>query len=165
MYNPPSIQIGGKQTKALYQFTLLSPDPDELYPEAKKMAAAMAILSAVINSLGNYHPELLEIQTMDKFTLAVAKILSKVRTIAAFSYRKSLGLPFMANRDLRKAAILALPEVSRLSRPRKKVVSDGGSMGTPSARARCMVRHRESEGASVAEAPLASRDRRLAIWS
>ena len=42
MYNPPSIQIGGKQTKALYQFTLLSPDPDELYPEAKKMAAAMA---------------------------------------------------------------------------------------------------------------------------
>jgi len=55
----------------------------------------MAILSAVINSLGNYHPELLEIQTMDKFTLAVAKILSKVRTIAAFSYRKSLGLPFM----------------------------------------------------------------------
>jgi len=55
----------------------------------------MAILSAVINSLGNYHPELLEIQSMDKFTLAVAKLISKVRTIAAFSYRKSLGLPFM----------------------------------------------------------------------
>ncbi len=55
----------------------------------------MAILSAVINSLGNYHPELLEIQTMDDFILAVGKLVSKVRTIAAFSYRKSLGLPFM----------------------------------------------------------------------
>ncbi len=55
----------------------------------------MAILSAVINSLGNYHPELLEIQSPDEFRLAVAKLISKVRTIAAFSYRKSLGLPFM----------------------------------------------------------------------
>ncbi len=55
----------------------------------------MAILSAVINSLGNYHPELLEIQSVDEFTMAVAKLISKVRTIAAFSYRKSLGLPFM----------------------------------------------------------------------
>jgi HAE1 family hydrophobic/amphiphilic exporter-1 len=41
MYNPPSIQIGGKQTKALYQVTLLSPDPGELYPVARKMAGAM----------------------------------------------------------------------------------------------------------------------------
>ncbi|KHK01202.1 efflux RND transporter permease subunit [Desulfovibrio sp. TomC] len=41
MYNPPSIQIGGKQTKALYQYTLLSPDPGELYPIARKMAADM----------------------------------------------------------------------------------------------------------------------------
>ncbi len=41
MYNPPSIQIGGKQTKALYQFTLLSPDPAELYPTARKMAGSM----------------------------------------------------------------------------------------------------------------------------
>ena len=41
MYNPPSIQIGGKQTKALYQYTLLSPDPGELYPVARKMASDM----------------------------------------------------------------------------------------------------------------------------
>jgi hydrophobic/amphiphilic exporter-1 (mainly G- bacteria), HAE1 family len=47
MYNPPSIQIGGKQTKALYQFTLLSPDPAELYPVARKMAADMHKLPEV----------------------------------------------------------------------------------------------------------------------
>jgi len=41
MYNPPSIQIGGKQTKALYQFTLLSPNTSELYPLARKMEGLM----------------------------------------------------------------------------------------------------------------------------
>jgi len=55
----------------------------------------MAILSAVINALGCYHPDLLEIRTEDEFLRAAAKIISKVRTIAAWSYRKAQGLPFM----------------------------------------------------------------------
>jgi hydrophobic/amphiphilic exporter-1 (mainly G- bacteria), HAE1 family len=41
MFNPPSIQIGGKQARSLYQYTLLSPDPDALYAAAVKMEAAM----------------------------------------------------------------------------------------------------------------------------
>ena len=55
----------------------------------------MAILSAVINSLGSYYPELLDIETEEEFRLAVAKLMSKVRTIAAFSYRKSIGRPII----------------------------------------------------------------------
>lgn len=55
----------------------------------------MAILSAVINSLGCYHPDLLEITSKEDFLRAAAKIISKVRTIAAWSYRKAQGLPFM----------------------------------------------------------------------
>jgi len=55
----------------------------------------MAILSAVINSLGCYHPELVDIENEEEFTLAAAKIISKVRTIAAWAFRKSKGLPFM----------------------------------------------------------------------
>ncbi len=55
----------------------------------------MAILSAVINSLGCYHPDLLEINTPKEFFRAAAKIISKVRTIAAWSYRKAQGLPFI----------------------------------------------------------------------
>jgi citrate synthase len=53
----------------------------------------MAILSAMINAMGSYYPELYDIGTPADFRLAAAKILSKVRTIAAFSYRKSQGLP------------------------------------------------------------------------
>ncbi len=55
----------------------------------------MAILSAAVNAMGCYHPDLLEIQTEEEFIQAAAKVISKVRTIAAWSYRKSQGLPFM----------------------------------------------------------------------
>jgi citrate synthase len=55
----------------------------------------MAILSAVINAMGCYHPDLLEIETQEEFLRAAAKIISKVRTIAAWSFRKGQGLPFM----------------------------------------------------------------------
>ncbi len=55
----------------------------------------MAILSAVINSLGSYHPDLYEFEDEEHFRRACAKIISKVRTIAAFAYRKSQGRPFM----------------------------------------------------------------------
>ena len=55
----------------------------------------MAMLSAIVNSLGCYHRVLLDIESKGEFYLAASKIISKVRTIAAFSYRKSMGLPFM----------------------------------------------------------------------
>ncbi|WP_054652941.1 citrate synthase [Salidesulfovibrio brasiliensis] len=55
----------------------------------------MAILSAVVNSMGCYDPDLLDIETKQEFVLASAKVISKVRTIAAWAYRKSKGLPFM----------------------------------------------------------------------
>lgn len=55
----------------------------------------MAILSTVINSLGTYHPDLLSIDNEEEFRQAVGKLVSKVRTIAAFSYRKSKGLPII----------------------------------------------------------------------
>lgn len=53
----------------------------------------MAILSAMINAMGSYYPELYDISSHEDLRQAAAKIMSKVRTIAAFSYRKSQGLP------------------------------------------------------------------------
>jgi len=39
---PPSIQIGGRMSKSLYQYTLQGPDTQELYREAQKMEARLA---------------------------------------------------------------------------------------------------------------------------
>jgi citrate synthase len=56
-------------------------------------AHPMAILSAMINATSCYHPELLTDEVRDSFVVQAARLLSKVRTIAAFAYRKSRGLP------------------------------------------------------------------------
>jgi HAE1 family hydrophobic/amphiphilic exporter-1 len=41
LQNPPTIQIGGKVTKSVYQFSMQSPDKEELYASANKLAEAM----------------------------------------------------------------------------------------------------------------------------
>jgi citrate synthase len=52
----------------------------------------MAMLSAMINACGCYHPELLDTDLDDeRFLTAVAILMSKVCTIAAFSYKMTLG--------------------------------------------------------------------------
>ncbi|MGQ9921803.1 MAG: citrate/2-methylcitrate synthase [Desulfobacca sp.] len=56
----------------------------------------MAILAAAVQCSSLYNPELRAIDPADEesFRAAAAKLLSKVRTIAAFSYRTAMGLPF-----------------------------------------------------------------------
>lgn len=56
-------------------------------------AHPMAILSAMINSMSCYHPELMDIQSDEHFEEAAARLMSKVRTIAAAAYKMSMGRP------------------------------------------------------------------------
>jgi len=56
-------------------------------------AHPMAILSSMINAKSCYFPELLSSDMKELFDLQAARLLSKVRTIAAFAYRTSRGLP------------------------------------------------------------------------
>ncbi|MGE5206105.1 MAG: efflux RND transporter permease subunit, partial [Chlamydiota bacterium] len=44
LQNPPSIRIGGQLTKSLYQYTLVSPQTDQLYKYAQEMATKMKTL-------------------------------------------------------------------------------------------------------------------------
>lgn len=53
----------------------------------------MAVLSAVLNALSCFHPEMLEIEDDNSFQEAAARIMAKVRTIAAYSYRHANGFP------------------------------------------------------------------------
>jgi citrate synthase len=57
----------------------------------------LAILSAAVQCNSLYSPELRAIEPRDPeaMTLVAAKLLSKVRTIAAFSYKKAIGEPFI----------------------------------------------------------------------
>lgn len=55
-------------------------------------AHPMAILSAMINAASSYHPNLIH-KREERFPYHAARLISQVRTIAAYSYRKAHGLP------------------------------------------------------------------------
>ncbi len=58
-------------------------------------AHPMAILSAMINASSCFYPEIMNLEEKRDFRRAAARLLSQVRTIAAFSYKKSIGQPIV----------------------------------------------------------------------
>ena len=58
-------------------------------------AHPMAILSAMINAVSCYHPDVMEMEDEQTFERAVARLLSKVRTIAAAAHKTSIGQPIV----------------------------------------------------------------------
>lgn len=62
------------------------------YPEG---AHPMAVLSAMVVSLSSFYPELRVDSGQEEIDITVTRLLSKLRTIAAFSYKKSIGEPYV----------------------------------------------------------------------
>ena len=53
----------------------------------------MTILSSMVNTLAAYYPESLNV--FENVEVQATRLLSKLRTLAAFSYKKSIGKPIM----------------------------------------------------------------------
>jgi citrate synthase len=65
----------------------------------------MAVLSSMVCSLSTYYPEEHDINDKEKMDITIARLISKVRTIAAYAYKRSIGQPFIYPRnDLKYAA-------------------------------------------------------------
>jgi citrate synthase len=81
----------------LTHFEMLDEGMRKFFDSLPPNADPMAILSAAIQCSSLYNPELRNIDPADNedFTLAAVKLLSKVRTIAAFSYKYSIGQPII----------------------------------------------------------------------
>ncbi len=58
-------------------------------------APPMAILSAMINAVSCYHPDIMKMEDESTFLSAAARLISKVRTIAAGAYKASVGRPII----------------------------------------------------------------------
>jgi len=58
-------------------------------------AHPMAMLSSMINASSCFYPGLMGRRSSARFEVQAARLVSQVRTIAAFSYRKSRGLPII----------------------------------------------------------------------
>jgi citrate synthase len=58
-----------------------------------RSAPPMAILSAMINALSCFHPEFRKVDDPHQLEAVAARLISKIRTIAAYAYRRSRGRP------------------------------------------------------------------------
>ncbi|MEZ4240962.1 MAG: citrate synthase [Myxococcota bacterium] len=77
----------------LTRHSLIHEDMKHFFDGYPSTAHPMAILSSMVCSLSAYYPE--EAHDEPSMERAVARLLSKIRTIAAFSYKKSIGQPFV----------------------------------------------------------------------
>ncbi len=83
-----------KLADRIKEHSLLHQDMRHHFEGFPATAHPMAVLSAMINASSCYHPELLEIKKIEASSLnVVGMLMAKVATIAAFSYKKSIGEP------------------------------------------------------------------------
>ena len=79
--------------KQMTYHTLIHEDMKHLFEGFPAGAHPMAILSSMITSLSTYYPH------NDNRDLDIIRLLAKVKTIAAFSYKKSMGQPYVYPRN------------------------------------------------------------------
>ncbi|MGH9572052.1 MAG: efflux RND transporter permease subunit [Candidatus Acidiferrales bacterium] len=69
LQNPPAIRIGGRSARSMYQFTLSSPDTDELYKDAQAFEEKMRALPYLVDvntDLQNANPQANVVVDRDK---------------------------------------------------------------------------------------------------
>ncbi|HEY5242418.1 MAG TPA: citrate synthase [Polyangiaceae bacterium] len=82
-------------SKKLTRHSLLHEDMKHFFEGFPATAHPMAILSAMVTALSSYYPDALDVDNVDVRDITIARLVSKVRTIAAFAYKKSIGQPFV----------------------------------------------------------------------
>ncbi len=92
---PNRAEREGFRTQLTYH-SLVHEDMKKFFEGFPPSAHPMAILSAMIASLSAYYPEQ---NTPDEIDLNVVRLLAKAKTLAAFSYKKSIGHPFIYPRN------------------------------------------------------------------
>ena len=78
----------------LNKHSLLHEDMHNFFRNYPEHAHPMAVLAAMVVSLSTFYPEV-ESTEREDVDVTVARLLSKLRTIAAFSYKKSVGEAFV----------------------------------------------------------------------
>ncbi|MGE3165500.1 MAG: citrate synthase [Planctomycetota bacterium] len=75
--------------------SMIHEDLKHFYDGFPSTSHPMAILSALVSSLSTFYPDAVDPQNDLDVDLTVVRLLSKVRTLAAYAYKKSIGQPFM----------------------------------------------------------------------
>jgi citrate synthase len=86
-------------SQQLTYHSMIHEDMLHFYDNYPTTAHPMAILSSMICSLSAYYPDSLDPNDSEQFEQLIPRVLSKLRTITAYSYKKSIGQPVMYPRS------------------------------------------------------------------
>jgi len=91
---PTSEQLT-KFTTQIQRHTLLHEDLKRFFDGFPRNAHPMPVLSSAVNALSAYYQDSLDPLDNDQVELSTIRLLAKLPTIAAYSYKKSVGQPFL----------------------------------------------------------------------
>jgi len=88
----PTVEKKTRYSDLLNSHSMIHEDMKDFFSHYPEHSHPMAILSAMVVSLSSFYPELGENHKED-LDMTVTRLISKLRTIAAYSYKKSIGEP------------------------------------------------------------------------
>jgi citrate synthase len=88
-----------KWQRLLTRHSMIHEDMKRFFDGYPMTAHPMAILSSMVTSLSSFYPYALNAKADEYRDITIARLIAKLATIAAFSYKKSIGHPFVYPRN------------------------------------------------------------------
>lgn len=85
--------------EGIRRHTMIHEEMKSFYNGFPRDAHPMAILSSVVGALSTFYQDSLDPDDPHQVTISIYRLLAKLPTIAAYSYKKSIGQPFMYPRN------------------------------------------------------------------
>ena len=79
---------------SIRRHTMLHEDMRQFYDGFPRDAHPMAILSSVVGALSTFYQDSLDPRDPDQVEVSIHRLIAKLPTIAAYSFKKSVGQPF-----------------------------------------------------------------------
>jgi citrate synthase len=89
----------GRWQHLLTRHSMIHEDMRRFFDGYPMTAHPMAILSAMVSSLSSFYPYALNAKSDEYRDITIARLIAKLPTIAAFSYKKTIGHPFIYPRN------------------------------------------------------------------
>ena len=77
------------------EHTMIHEDMRSFYNGFPRDAHPMAILSSVVGALSTFYQDSMDVHDQAQVEISIYRLLAKLPTIAAYSYKKSMGQPFI----------------------------------------------------------------------
>lgn len=95
----PNVQQRRNFSHLLNIHSLMHEDMRHFFDHYPRGAHPMHILSTMINALAVFYPNVDQLSMQDDIEISTARLISTVRTMAAFAYKKSVGEPVVYPRN------------------------------------------------------------------